>query len=108
MDKGYEREPFRTVCIKLSVLRKFKGFSKRQGTSHSMTLLAMVEFFEENGISPDERMYESIASLKYLIKRRFNAMVAIMRSIEKEQTAYKQASENIIFLKNSQFPFLPV
>ena len=86
MDKGYEREPFRTVCIKLSVLRKFKGFSKRQGTSHSMTLLAMVEFFEENGISPDERMYESIASLKYLIKRRFNAMVAIMRSIEKEQT----------------------
>ena len=51
-----------------------------------MTLLAMVEFFEHNGISPDERMHETIASLKYLIKRRFNAMVAIMRSIEKEQT----------------------
>ncbi|MBO0322156.1 hypothetical protein J0X14_07605 [Muricauda sp. CAU 1633] len=86
MDKGYEKEPFRTVCIKISVLQKFKGFSKRQGKSHSMTLLAMVEFFEYNGISPNERMHETIASLKYLIKRRFNAMVAIMRSIEKEQT----------------------
>ncbi|WP_108424536.1 BfmA/BtgA family mobilization protein [Flagellimonas amoyensis] len=86
MDKGYEKEPFRTVCIKVTVLHKFKGFSKRQGKSHSMTLLAMVEFFEHNGISPNERMYETIASLKYLIKRRFNAMVAIMRSIEKEQT----------------------
>lgn len=86
MDKGYERERFRTVCIKISVLTKFKGFSKRQGKSHSMTLLAMVEFFEHNGISPDERMHETIASLKFLIKRRFNAMVAIMRSIEKEQT----------------------
>ncbi|KAB7530293.1 hypothetical protein F8C76_01940 [Flagellimonas olearia] len=86
MDKGYEKEAFRTVCIKISVLKKFKGFSKRHGKSHSMTLLAMVEFFDHNGISPDERMHETIASLKYLIKRRFNAMVAIMRSIEKEQT----------------------
>ena len=86
MDKGYEKEAFRTVCIKKSVLQKFKGFSKRQGKSHSMTLLAMVEFFDHNGISPDERMNETIAGLKYLIKKRFNAMVAIMRSIEKEQT----------------------
>jgi len=48
--------------------------------------LAMVEFFEHNGISPDERMHETIASLKYLLKRRFNAIIAIIRSIEKEQT----------------------
>ncbi|WP_318309293.1 BfmA/BtgA family mobilization protein [Flagellimonas crocea] len=86
MDKGYEKETFAGLRIKISVALKFRSFSKRQGKSHSMTLLAMVEFFEHNGISPDERMHETIASLKYLIKRRFNAMVAIMRSIEKEQT----------------------
>lgn len=72
--------------IKISVALKFRSFSKRQGKSQSLTLLAMVEFFDHNGISPDERMHETIASLKYLIKRRFNVMVAIMRSIEKEQT----------------------
>ena len=86
MDKGYEKETFAGLRIKISVALKFRSFSKRQGKSHSMTLLAMVEFFDHNGISPDERMHETIASLKYLIKRRFNAMVAIMRSIEKEQT----------------------
>ena len=86
MDKGYEKERFAAMKIKISVALKFRNFSKRQGKSQSMTLLAMVEFFDHNGISPDERMHETIASLKYLIKRRFNAMVAIMRSIEKEQT----------------------
>lgn len=86
MDKGYEKEVFAGLRIKISVAMKFRSFSKRQGKSQSMTLLAMVELFEHNGISPDERMHETIASLKYLIKRRFNAMVAIMRSIEKEQT----------------------
>lgn len=86
MDKGYEKEQFAALKVKVSVARKFRSFSKRQGKSHSMTLLAMVEFFDHNGISPDEPMHETIASLKYLIKRRFNSMVAIMRSIEKEQT----------------------
>ncbi|MCR9226258.1 MAG: hypothetical protein NXH90_02390 [Flavobacteriaceae bacterium] len=86
MDKGYEKEQFTCLSIKISVAKKFRRFSNRQGKSQTMTLLAMVEFFDHNGISPDERMYETIASLKYLIKRRFNSMVAIMRSIEKEQT----------------------
>ncbi|MFN3136339.1 MAG: BfmA/BtgA family mobilization protein [Allomuricauda sp.] len=86
MDKGYEKEAFAGLRIKVSVTQKFRAFAKRQGKSQSMTLLAMVEFFDHNGISPDERMHETVASLKYLIKRRFNAMVAIMRSIEKEQT----------------------
>ncbi|MEX0360263.1 MAG: BfmA/BtgA family mobilization protein [Allomuricauda sp.] len=86
MDKGYEKERFAAMKVKVSVARKFRRFSKKFGKSQSMTLLSMVEFFEYNGISPNERMHETIASLKYLIKRRFNAMVAIMRSIEKEQT----------------------
>ena len=86
MDKGYEKEQFTCLSIKISIAKKYRRFCRRQGHSQSLTLLAMVEFFEHNGISPNERMYETIASLKYLIKRRFNAMVAIMRSIEKEQT----------------------
>ncbi|RUA17635.1 MAG: hypothetical protein DSY83_03715 [Flavobacteriia bacterium] len=86
MDIGYEKEQFTCLSIKISIALKYRRFCRRHGHSQSLTLLAMVEFFEHNGISPDERMHETIASLKYLIKRRFNAMVAIMRSIEKEQT----------------------
>ncbi|KAB5491382.1 BfmA/BtgA family mobilization protein [Flagellimonas hadalis] len=86
MDIGYEKEQFTCLSIKISIAKKYRKFCRRQGHSQSLTLLAMVEFFEHNGISPNERMHETIASLKYLIKHRFNAMVAIMRSIEKEQT----------------------
>ncbi|WP_127025028.1 BfmA/BtgA family mobilization protein [Flagellimonas beolgyonensis] len=86
MDKGYENERFTCLSIKITIAKKYRRFCRTQGRSQSMTLLSMVEFFEQNGISPDERMHETVASLKYLIKRRFNAMVAIMRSIEKEQT----------------------
>ena len=86
MDKGYEKEEFKSLSIKKSVLQKFRRFSKRFGRSQSMTLLAMLEFFDGHGISPDQQLGETIASLKHLMKRRFNAMVAIIRSIEKEQT----------------------
>ncbi|WP_268224312.1 BfmA/BtgA family mobilization protein [Sinomicrobium oceani] len=86
MDQGYEKEKFNNMAIKKSVALKFRRFSKKFGRSRSMTLLAMMDFFERHGISPDQEMGETIASLKYLIKRRFNAMVAIIRSIEKEQT----------------------
>ncbi len=86
MDKGYEKEQFAAMKVKVSVARKFRRFSKLFGKSQSLTLLAMMEFFERHGISPDQHFGETIASMKLFIKRRFNAMVAIMRSIEKEQT----------------------
>ncbi|WP_306014339.1 MULTISPECIES: BfmA/BtgA family mobilization protein [unclassified Allomuricauda] len=86
MDKGYEKEGFRTIRVKGSVALKFRRFSSRFGKSRSMTLLLMVHFFERHGIDPDQHLGETIASMKLFMKRRFNAMVAIMRSIEKEQT----------------------
>lgn len=86
MDKGYENERFRSLGIKSPVAIRFRRFSRKLGKSQSMTLLAMMDFFEANGISPDQRLGETIASLEELIRRRFNAVIAIVRSIEKEQT----------------------
>jgi hypothetical protein len=86
MDKGYEKEQFAAMKVKVSVARKFRRFSKLFGKSQTITLLAMMEFFERHGISPDQNLGETMASMKHYIRRRFNAMVAIMRSIEKEQT----------------------
>jgi len=86
MENVSKNERFKSLSIKEPVLLKFRRFSKLFGKSQSMTLLAMMEFFERHGISPDQHFGETIASMKLFIKRRFNAMVAIMRSIEKEQT----------------------
>ena len=86
MDKGYENERFESVSIKTSVAQKFTKFCKKMSKSKSMTLLLMLEFFEENGISPNESIGPKMQTLEELIKKRINGVIAIMKDIEKNQT----------------------
>jgi hypothetical protein len=86
MDKGYEKERFESVSIKAPVAKKFKDYCKGISKSQSMTLLLMLEFFENNGISPEESIGPHIQTLENLIKKRINGVIAIMRDIEKNQT----------------------
>ncbi|MBD0833736.1 BfmA/BtgA family mobilization protein [Aestuariibaculum sediminum] len=86
MDKGYEKEGFDGLRIKSSVAKKFRRFCKHYGKSQSLSLLDMILFFETNEISPLERFGETLSSLKFQMKRRFNAVIAIIKSIEKQQT----------------------
>lgn len=90
MDKGYEKEQFKSLSIKVSVADKFNRFCKEMSLSKSMTLLVMLDFFEENGISPAEAMGPRMETLETrissLIKKRMNGMIAIMKDIEKSQT----------------------
>ncbi len=90
MDKGYEKEQFKSLSIKASVADKFNRFCKEMSLSKSMTLLVMIEFFDENGISPAEAMGPRMETLEtrisMLIKKRMNGMIAIMKNIEKSQT----------------------
>ena len=83
MDKGYENEKFAGMRIKMSVAKRFRKFCKKFSKSQSMTLLDMIDFFEVNEVSPNDRLGETIASLKYQIKKRFNSVVAIIKNIEK-------------------------
>ncbi|TVZ27479.1 hypothetical protein JM83_2522 [Gillisia sp. Hel_I_86] len=90
MDKGYEKEEFETLKIKKSVAMKFRKISKLLSKSQSMTLLLMIDFFDENGISPVETLGPRMETLEHrisiLIKKRMNGMIAIMKDIEKSQT----------------------
>ncbi|MFB9056527.1 BfmA/BtgA family mobilization protein [Mariniflexile ostreae] len=90
MDKGFEKEGFETLKIKRSVAIEFRKFSKMLLKSQSMTLLLMMEFFNENGISPTESIGPNMETLEkrisLLIKKRMNGMIAIMKDIEKNQT----------------------
>lgn len=86
MDAGYEKERFETFKLKSSVAKKFRKFSKKFSKSQSMTLLAMLDFFEVNEVSPNERLGETVSSLKHQMQKRFNAVIAIIRDIEKSQT----------------------
>ncbi|WP_339894920.1 BfmA/BtgA family mobilization protein [uncultured Algibacter sp.] len=90
MDKGFENEEFETLKIKKSVANDFRKFSKMLSKSQSMTLLLMMNFFNENGISPVESIGPNMETLEkrlsLLIKKRMNGMIAIMKDIEKNQT----------------------
>ncbi|SHG26039.1 hypothetical protein SAMN05444483_10793 [Salegentibacter echinorum] len=86
MDKGYEKERFESVSLKTSVAKKFHRFCRKLSKSKSMTLLSMIEFFEHNGISPEESMGPKMQTLESLIKKRINGVIAILKDMEKSQT----------------------
>ena len=86
MDKGYEKERFESLSIKTSVVQKFRNYCRKISESQSMALLHMIQFFELNGLSPHDNLDETISSLKGLFGKRFNGLVAIIKSIEKSQT----------------------
>jgi hypothetical protein len=86
MDKGYEKERFESLSIKTSVAQKFRKYCKTISESQSISLLLMIEFFEYNGLTPNDTLNTTITSLKGQIQKRFNAVIAIIKDIEKSQT----------------------
>ena len=86
MDEKFKKEQFETLKIKSSVAKKFRRFSRAMSKSQSISLLLMLEFFEDNGISPTEFMGPKMQTLENLIKKRINGVIAILKDIEKGQT----------------------
>lgn len=86
MDEEFKKEQFETLKIKSSVAKKFRRFSRTISKSQSICLLLMLEFFENNGISPTESIGPKMQTLETLIKKRINGVIAILKDIEKGQT----------------------
>ncbi|RNL85397.1 hypothetical protein ED312_12550 [Sinomicrobium pectinilyticum] len=86
MDIGYEKEAFEGLKIKTSVAQKFRKYCKKLSQSQSMTLLLMLEFFEYNEISPKDVIGPNMQTLENVLKKRINAVISIVKDIEKQQT----------------------
>ena len=97
MDKGYEKERFESLSIKTSVVDKFRKFCKKMSKSQSMTLLLILDFFEINGISPNEKLGANMTTLESRIKRRINALIAIVKNIEKNEIKPTNAMMQALF-----------
>jgi len=85
MDLGREKEAFVTLKIKGTIAQKFRTFCKNNAASQSMSLLQMIQFFEFNGIAPTDNLGDSIAKLEGKINKRTNAIIAIIKNIEKKR-----------------------
>ena len=97
MDADLKNEGFDSISIKTSVAQKFRKFCKAMGKSQSLTLLLMLEFFEENKISPTESLGPNMKSLEASIRKRIDALIAIVRNIEKDQIKPTKAMLEAIF-----------
>jgi len=98
MDKGYEKERFQSLSIKSSVAKKFKNYCRSISKSQSMTLLLMLEFFEQNGLSPEDDLKPNLKETENLFKKRINALIAIIKDIEKTQTKPTLAMLQTLFM----------
>ncbi|MAO17270.1 hypothetical protein J0656_11955 [Muricauda ruestringensis] len=79
-------DDFKAVRIKKKTLARFKVFSRKVGNSYSHTLDMVMDFFEWHGFLPSERFEKSIGQEIIKNRKRTDAVIAIIRDIEKNQT----------------------
>lgn len=79
-------DDFRAVRIRKRTLSRFKVFSRKVGKSYSHTLDMVMDFFEWHGFLPSERFEKSIGQEIIKNRKRTDAVIAIIRDIEKNQT----------------------
>lgn len=86
MDPEYENEPFMGINFKRSVAKKFKTFARQNGGSYSVVLDQMLWFFERHKLSPEDELPNHLIKTEKKLLQRINAVIAIIKEIEKRQT----------------------
>lgn len=76
---------FNTIRLKKKVIVKFKEYSRKISPSYSETLDYMIAFFEDSGLSPYDTMNNPFLSYTTTLNKRTDAVIAILRHIEKTQ-----------------------
>ena len=79
-------DSFSSIRFKQKTAKKFQEFSRKHFKSHTEALATMLDFFFYNEISPKERLGPRGKTMEAAIKKRINAVIAIIRDIEKTQT----------------------
>ncbi|SHG15524.1 hypothetical protein SAMN05444483_105157 [Salegentibacter echinorum] len=77
---------FSGIRFKKETAKRFQEFSKKHFNSHTEALATMLDFFFYNEISPRERLGPTGRTIEANLKKRINAVIAIMRDMEKTQT----------------------
>lgn len=91
---------FKTVRIKNRTLSRFKSFSKKVSKSYSKTLDMVMDFFEWHGFLPSERYGKSMVQEILKNRKRTEAIIAIIKDIEKNQTKPTNAMLQSLFEQN--------
>lgn len=79
-------DSFIGIRFKKETARRFQEFSRTHFKSHTEAMATMLDFFFYNEISPKEKLGPTGRTIEASIKKRINAVIAIMRDMEKTQT----------------------
>ena len=90
-------ETFVNIRFKTKVALRFRKYSKSIAITHSEALESILDFFDSNGVSPNESLGPKIQTLEHLIKKRVNGLVSIIKNIEKTQTKPILAMMQLLF-----------
>lgn len=90
-------ETYITLKIKSKTAKEFRQFSRNLGTQQTDSLQLMLDFFNINSLSPLDELGPNFITLEKRIKMRINAVVAIIRDIEKTQTKPILAMMQLLF-----------
>ncbi len=78
----FSKYNFSGINIKRDVALRFRKFSKQISKSNTETIEAMLNFFDWNDLSPND----NLGVKNERTNKRINAVIAILKNIEKHQT----------------------
>ena len=79
-------DSFIGIRFKKETAKRFQEFSRTHFKSHTEAMSSMLDFFFYNEISPKETFGPTGRTIEASLKKRINAVIAIMRDMEKTQT----------------------
>lgn len=91
--RAFEEYGFSAINLKRKVAVRFRSFSRQVAPSHSDAMELMLDFFEYNELSPNDNL--GIKSNG--VKKRINALIAIIKNIEKNQIKPTKSMLDAIF-----------
>ncbi len=92
---------FSNIRFKKITAQRFQEFSRQFFKTHTEALDTMLDFFIYNEISPKETLGPNARTLEANIKKRINALVAIIKDIEKYQTQPTTAMLQLLFQQDT-------
>lgn len=93
-------DSFIGIRFKKETAKRFQEFSRTHFKSHTEALETMLDFFFYNEISPKEKFGPTGRTIEASLKKRINAVIAIMRDMEKNQTKPTVAMLESLFQTN--------
>jgi hypothetical protein len=79
-------DSFITIRFKRKTAKRFQEFSKMHFKTHTEAMENILDFFRYNEISPREKLGPTGRTIEAKLLKRINAVIAIMRDVEKTQT----------------------